>query len=196
MCKLTAILVSFMNKDLKGKELLFATFEGTNGENVPWIPFAGVHAGKLKDYIASEILQDGEKLLECLLAVNKLYDPDGQPILFDLQVEAEILGCKLRWADKAPPSIESHPLANSMEIPYHIITENDGRLPMILNVMRRFKEKVGKRTGLFGLITGPLTLASHLRGTKIFMDLIKQKEFATSLFTYCVEMAKIWPTFI
>ncbi|MDD2477083.1 MAG: uroporphyrinogen decarboxylase family protein, partial [Dysgonamonadaceae bacterium] len=67
-------------------------------EDVPWVPFAGVHAGKLKAYTALEVLQDGDKLVESLLEVNKIYMPDGMPILFDLQVEAEILGCELLWA--------------------------------------------------------------------------------------------------
>ncbi len=67
--------------------------------------FAGVHAGKLLGYDATTILTDGKKLLQSLLEVNRLYDPDGQPVLFDLQVEAEILGCDLVWAEEAhPPS--------------------------------------------------------------------------------------------
>ena len=32
--------------------------------------------------------------------------------------------------------------------------------------------KVGDRTALYGLVTGPFTLASHLRGTDIFLDYI------------------------
>lgn len=55
----------------------------------------GVHVGKLKGYTAEEVLRDENKSVECLLEVNKLYTPDGLPIIFDLQVEAEILGCVL-----------------------------------------------------------------------------------------------------
>ena len=54
------------------------------------------------------MLQDGEKLFESLMAVNELYHPDGQPVVFDLQIEAEILGCELLWSDDTPPSVVSH----------------------------------------------------------------------------------------
>ncbi len=94
-----------------GKSLLFKTLQHQSTSAVPWVPFAGVHAGKLLGYDATTILTDGEKLLQSLLEVNRLYDPDGQPVLFDLQVEAEILGCDLVWAEEAPPSVSSHPLA-------------------------------------------------------------------------------------
>ena len=34
----------------------------------------------------------------------ELYKPDGIPVSFDLQLEAEILGCKLNWAKENPPA--------------------------------------------------------------------------------------------
>ncbi|MFQ3621398.1 MAG: hypothetical protein SNJ78_10710 [Spirochaetales bacterium] len=42
--------------------------------------------------------------------MNTLYQVDGQPVMFDLQIEAEVLGCELGWAEDAPPSVASHPL--------------------------------------------------------------------------------------
>ena len=41
-----------------GKELLFKVLRHEEAERVPWVPFAGVHAGKLKGYTAREILED------------------------------------------------------------------------------------------------------------------------------------------
>ncbi|MDX9866244.1 MAG: hypothetical protein RBT34_15680, partial [Anaerolineaceae bacterium] len=70
---------------MTGKELLFAVLRNEKTDHVPWVPFAGVHAGKLKGYTAREVLTDADKLLESLLEVNKLYNPDGQPVVFDLQ---------------------------------------------------------------------------------------------------------------
>ncbi|MFX1286698.1 MAG: uroporphyrinogen decarboxylase family protein, partial [Promethearchaeota archaeon] len=95
-----------------GKELLIKVFKHQEVDHIPWVPFAGIHAGLLKNYTATELLTDANKLLECLIEVNKLYHPDGQPIIFDLQVEAEILGCGLRWSDKSPPMVVTHPLEN------------------------------------------------------------------------------------
>ena len=167
-----------------GKQLLFKVLKGEPAEAIPWVPFAGVHAGKLKGHSAREVLLDGEKLFESLLEVNRLYDPDGQPVLFDLQVEAEILGCELAWADDAPPSVISHPLAQSKNIPDSLPQPGDGRLPMILDVMKQMKAAVGDRTALYGLVTGPFTLASHLRGTDIFLDTMDDPDFLKALMAY------------
>jgi len=168
-----------------GKELMLATLRHETPGAVPWVPFAGVHAGKLRGFSALEVLQQPAKLLEALLAVHQLYDPDGQPVIFDLQVEAEILGCELAWAPFAPPSVVSHPLETRLELPKHLPEPDEGRLPMILETMRKMKEMVGEQTALYGLICGPMTLASHLRGTDIFMDTFDHPDFLQALIGYC-----------
>jgi uroporphyrinogen decarboxylase len=172
-----------------GKSRLFKTLQHDADVSIPWVPFAGVHAGKLKGHTAIKVLSDGEKLLESLLEVNRLYDPDGQPVMFDLQVEAEILGCDLAWAEDAPPSVASHPLVGTKAIPENLPQPGDGRLPMILDVMRKMKSEVGETTALYGLITGPFTLASHLRGTDIFLDTMDDPEYLKSLMAYTSQVA-------
>lgn len=174
---------------LSGKELLFGTLRHEVMPAVPWVPFAGVHAGKLLGYSASDVLKDEKKLVEALLAVNRVYDPDGQPVIFDLQVEAEILGCDLVWADGGPPTVASHPLESRMEVPTRLPEPVDGRLPMILKAMREMKHAAGDRTALYGLICGPLTLASHLRGTEIFMDMFDHPDFLKALLSYSCAVA-------
>lgn len=173
-----------------GKELLLATLHHENKSGaVPWVPFAGVHAGFLKGYSAKEVLLDKKKLVESLLEVKKIYDPDGMPVVFDLQVEAEILGCQLLWAEEAPPSVASHPLSTSQEIPSYIPKPENGRLPLILDVMRSMHDKIGDSTALYGLVTGPFTLASHLRGTDIFLDSVDDTDFLHALLEYTKQVA-------
>ena len=157
---------------------------------IPWVPFAGVHAGSLKNYLADVVLTDKDKLVESLLEVNQQYDPDGQPVVFDLQIEAEILGCDLVWAEKAPPSVATHPLSANLEIPGRIPEKTDGRLPLVLDAMRTMKEQVGDRTALYGLVTGPFTLASHLRGTEIFMDMFDHPDYLHDLIAYCTRVGQ------
>ena len=90
---------------MTGKEILFKVLRNEPTDMVPWVPFAGVHAGKLVGYNAEEVLKDGDKLFKALMEVNKMYKPSGQPVIFDLQVEAECLGCDLVWTEDAPPSV-------------------------------------------------------------------------------------------
>ncbi|MEL7564691.1 MAG: uroporphyrinogen decarboxylase family protein [Dehalobacterium sp.] len=174
---------------MTGKEIIYQVLKHEEVPRPAWIPFAGVHAGKLKGYDASEVYQDGDKLFESLMEVNKIYTPDGQVILFDLQLEAEILGCKLKWSKDGPPCVMDNPLAGNNEIPTKSITKSDGRMPMVLDVIRRMKKAVGEQTALYGLFCGPFTLASHLRGTKLFRDLKKDPEYVEKIMTYTTEIS-------
>ena len=174
------------------KEVLFKTLKHEPTQQVAWVPFAGVHAGKLAGYNATEVLSDDDKLFESLMEVHKLYKPHGQPVVFDLQIEAECLGCHLVWAKNAPPSVASHPLSGEAPVvpcECTLPTKEDGRIPMVLDVMRRMKQAVGETTGLYGLICGPFTLASHLRGNDIFMDMFDDEEYVMNLLDYCKKCA-------
>lgn len=175
------------------KELLMKVLnhEDTHGQ-IPWVPFAGVHAGKLKGYSGKEILTDSSKLIECLREVNKIYQPDGMPIVFDLQLEAEILGCGLMWADYNPPSVVTHPFEKEKGIPCKckFPTPESGRIPVILDAMHTMKKEIGDKTALYGLICGPLTLASHLRGSDFFLDIRRDPDYVVQLTSFCAEYAQ------
>lgn len=174
------------------KELLLSSLKHETTVRPPWVPFAGVHAGALVGATATQVLQDEDTLVNALMEVNRLYKPDGQPVVFDLQLEAEILGCDLLWADDGPPSVASHPLADTMTVPCEctLPTEQDGRMPLVLSAMRRMKQHVGDTTALYGLICGPFTLASHLRGNDIFMDMYDDEDYVKELLAFCTECGK------
>lgn len=176
---------------MNGKERVLATLRHESTDRVPWVPFAGVHAGSLIGKNATEILTDADVLFQALTEVKKLYQPDGMPVVFDLQVEAEILGCDLVWAEQAPASVSSHPLENTTEMLCECLQPepDKGRLPMILDVMRRMKASVGEDTALYGLICGPFTLASHLRGNNLFMDMILDEAYVHQLMEYTTTTA-------
>jgi len=175
---------------MEGLELIKAVFEHKQTPRAPWVPFAGVHAGKLIGVGARAMLTDADLLVKALLEVNRLYRPDGQPVMFDLQIEAEILGCSLVWSEDGPPSVSSHPLADTTEIPTKIPGKDEGRIPLALDAMRRMKREVGGKTALYGLITGPFTLASHLRGTEIFMDMMMEPDYVHKLLDYARKVAE------
>ncbi len=175
---------------MNGKERVLRVLEHEEADRVPWVPFVGVHAGSLTGYTAEELLKDSNKLYESLMEAHKLYTPDGIPAIFELQIEAEILGCDLVWAEKGPPSVKTHPLAEDKTIPCActIPKKTDGRIPLVLDVMKRLKESVGDTTALYGLICGPFTLASHLRGNELFMDMILDESYVKKLIEFCTQV--------
>ena len=55
---------------------------------------------------------------------------------------------------------------------------------MILEVMKKMKDQVGDTTALYGLVCGPFTLASHLRGNEIFMDMYDDPDYVNDLLDF------------
>jgi uroporphyrinogen decarboxylase len=172
---------------MNGRELIAKAMRNEDLPRVPWVPYTGIQIGSLKGYKATELLQSEDKLYECLVEAKRQYSPDGMPVVFDLQIEAEVLGCELRWADEAPPSVASHPLADSASVPTKIPAKDEGRIGLVTNVMKRFRE-AAPDVALYGLACGPFTLASHLRGTSIFMDMYDDPDYVSRLLDYCTDV--------
>jgi len=117
---------------MTGKQLLLDAIKGKETPRPAWVPFVGCHGGSLMGKTATEYLQSAELMVEGLKKAKSLYKPDGLPILFDLQVEAEILGCELHWADEVPPAVTSHPLATGKTIAdLPELDETKGRFPVV-----------------------------------------------------------------
>ncbi len=173
---------------MNGKELILNVLKGNPVERTPWVPYTGSQIANLKGYAADEMFQNADKYLECLLEAESQYLPDGMPAIFDLQVEAEILNCDLTWYKNTPPTVCSHPLADNFVIPTQKLNKTDGRIPLIMDVMKRFKA-AKPDIAMYGLVCGPFTLASHLRGTGIFMDMYDDEAKVKELVNYCGEIA-------
>jgi MtaA/CmuA family methyltransferase len=175
---------------MTGKELVLAAVRGEKTSRPPWLPFVGCHGGKLIGRSATEYLQSADLMVEGLKKANELYRPDGLPVMFDLQVEAEILGCNLHWAEEVPPSVVSHPLEEDKTLSdLPSFDQSKGRLPLIMETLERLTRDIGDDVALYGLICGPFTLALHLRGNSIFLDMYDSPEEVKQLIGFCADIA-------
>ncbi|MGB4414857.1 MAG: uroporphyrinogen decarboxylase family protein, partial [Paludibacter sp.] len=150
---------------MEGLKLIEKAFHLEETERVPWVPFVGVHGGKLIGVDAEAYLKSSKNIVEGITKAIELYKPDGIPVAFDLQIEAEILGCKLVWSKENPPAVVSHPLADGVALSsLRLPGKTDGRIPVVLEAAATLRQKY-PGLALYGLITGPFTLALHLLGT-------------------------------
>lgn len=177
---------------MTSKELVLAAIEMKKVDRIPWVPFCGVHSGSLIGKTATEFLQSSENMIDGLNKAIEMYRPDGFPAIFDLQIEAEIFGCELNWTNDNPPAVISHPLSmlgdkklEDLSIP----TANDGRIPIVVEAMKTLR-KQHEDKAMYGLITGPYTLALHLLGTDIFMEMFDNPERIHKIMDFCNETAK------
>ncbi|NLZ54865.1 MAG: uroporphyrinogen decarboxylase [Thermoanaerobacteraceae bacterium] len=162
---------------MNSKQLVFSAIHNKETERVPWVPFVGCHAANLIGVSAKDYFKSSDNIVKGVKKAFELYKPDGLPVIFDLQVEAEAMGCELVYADENPPSVATHPLEEGKTLEdLKIPGEEDGRFPIVLEAAREICKTLGDKIAIYGLVTGPFTLALHLRGTSIFYDMIDDEE--------------------
>ncbi|MCE5284642.1 MAG: uroporphyrinogen decarboxylase family protein [Pelosinus sp.] len=175
---------------MNGKERVLKTLSFEPVDRTPWVPYAGVQTANLIGVDAEEYLKSADNIVKGITKAYEMYQPDGLPIVFDIQMEAEALGCELKWAKNNPPAVATHILESKELSELKLPSENDGRYPIALDAARQLAEKFGDKIALYALICGPFTLALHLRGIKIFSEMMKKKEDVDKLMAFCVEVGK------
>lgn len=176
------------NKKQMGYPLLKKAFSLQKVERTPWVPFVGVHGGRLIGVDAETYLKSTDHIVRGISRAIELYRPDGIPVAFDLQIEAEVLGCQLVWSAENPPAVTSHPLNEGKklsELP--AFDAETGRMPIIIEATKQLRAKYPD-IALYGLITGPFTLALHLLGTDIFMKFFEDPEYVNEVMDFCARI--------
>lgn len=175
---------------MSGKELLLKALRNEMTPRPAWVPFVGVHGGKIIGETATNYLKSADLLVAGLSKAVELYQPDGLPLIFDLQMEAEVLGCGLVWSNDTPPSVSTHPLEDKWLVELPEFDTTAGRYPMAAEALTTMKEKFGEQIALYGLITGPFTLTLHLMGNNVFLQMFEAPEKVKEVLEFCTEVAK------
>jgi len=175
-----------------GKERVMKAMWGEKTDRIPWVPFVGCHAGALIGTPADVYLKSSDLIVQGISEAVRRYRPDGLPVAFDLQIEAEALGCQLVWANENPPAVTHHPLCNSHGVKLEDLKvpgPDAARLGVVLDASQKLR-KAHPDIALYGLITGPFTLALHLLGTDIFMKMFDEPEYVSQLMHFCADVCK------
>jgi len=173
-----------------GKQDVIDAVKGLPTQKVPWVPYSGVHSAFLIQEPADKFLQNPDLMAKGVMYAAERYKADGIPLLFDLTVEAISMGCDHKWWPDNPPSITGHPLDKQTlaESGIKIPGPKDGRWPVIIEAGKKVRAALPD-VALYGILCGPLTLASHLRGVRIFTDVYKNKALAKEIIDFAGEVA-------
>jgi uroporphyrinogen decarboxylase len=173
--------------------LIDATF-GRRTPVPPWVPYAGVHCAYLINEKADIYMKDPELIARGIVEAAKRYHADGIPLVFDLSVEAESVGCQIEYWEDNVPSVRSHPCdkLTPEEAGLGLPTSEDGRWPILFEAAKIAKPGLADLDcAMLGLMTGPLTLASHLAGVRLFTSVIKNKDYAQAVIKFAGEIGKV-----
>ena len=147
------------------RELFANLFQMRTLSRVPFIPWVTSFAAKLEQIPVKEMLSDATLLSRSLQNAQKLFGYDGITIVFDSTLEAEACGSEIKWSDSGKlPEVVSYPLAKGARVEDLDISdlEKRGRIPVVLETVKRLSILKGKELPLLGVITGPITLAKLL----------------------------------
>lgn len=175
---------------MTNKEILLSALRYEEPPRVPWVPYVGVHGAYLIGKDADEFLQSADLIYQGVCKAKEEYNPDGLPIVFDLQLEAEALGCELKWAKDNPPSVIGHVLNDVPLSELKVPTEKDGRIPVVMEATERLVKEFKDEIALLGLICGPFTLGLHLMGSKMISKMVKNPDEVAEVFEFCSQVCK------
>lgn len=173
------------------KQMLIDAYRGKRTATAPWVPYAGVHCAFLINEPADKMLQDPNLLAKGVVNAARRYHADGIPLVFDLSVEAHSVGCELKWWGDNVPSVKTHPCSSQTpsEAGLKIPAKDSGRWPILFEAAKIARPQLDEMDCvLMGLFCGPLTLASHLAGVRIFTDVYKHKDFAHEVIKFAGEV--------
>ncbi|MEW6261740.1 MAG: uroporphyrinogen decarboxylase family protein [Thermodesulfobacteriota bacterium] len=169
-----------MTDPLNSKELVKMLFAGQRLARIPFIPWVYTHAAKLEQVEVRAMLTDPHRLSMALQRAWRLYKYDAICCPFDPTLEAEICGCEMVWpGPNRPPFIRSQtPAAGPVPLPDPSHLNGQGRMPVVLEAMRRIKTVSGRTAACVVAMAGPLFLAMSLAGDDSPEDFLADQERA------------------
>jgi len=130
-------------------------------------------------YTIKEAMESVEKHVFAQYNCALKYGYDNVSDLSGIHAESEAMGCKLKLRKDASPSVKENILKDYSEdlkrlkiiSPY-----KDGRLPVILEGVRKLKELSKNEIPVCAYIQAPFRNAAMLRGDNIYRDIIKNED--------------------
>lgn len=165
---------------MTSKQLVRALFQRKELSRPPFIPIVTSFAAKLGQVSVHDLLTNPTRLANTLQASQRLFGYDAIVGVYDPSIEAEACGCAIEWpSEDSLPVVVGHPLAEGKSIPELELDAIDkrGRLPVALEAVKRISMVAGRDVAMVGTVTGPVSLAVHLRG-ETFLDELRNGDKA------------------
>jgi MtaA/CmuA family methyltransferase len=177
-------------------ERVMACFAGEKPDRVPIYPIVREWCCKQAGIKFSETMDNVEKHVYSQYYCARKF---GYDVVFDLigvHAESEAMGSVVKYGDGYLPMIKEPVIKNYEEDLPKLRTLNpykDGRLPLILEGIRRLKELCDGEIPVEGYVQCPFRHAAMMRGADNLMrDIFKDKENARKLLEIATESLIIW----
>ena len=138
-----------------------------------------------------EAHEDPAKMAKLAIAGHELTGLESVRVPFDFVVEPEALGCEIKPGDKKiVPQVTKHPFEKpeELEMPEELLQA--GRIPVVLEAIRKMREEVGDFLPISSLVLGPITLAAMLSDTaNLLRWLMRKPDYVEKFIDFATEVA-------
>lgn len=147
-------------------------FERRGNYRIPFLPIIYRIAAKFEQISLKDMAENPGNLCRCLKNCHKLFGYDAILNNFDENLEAQACGCKVEWRHRGIKLAENILAKDEMAMRFDPSGfQTRGRIPIVVEATKRLRIEMGGVAAIAGVITGPYTIASLLRGPKLSGDL-------------------------
>jgi len=145
---------------MRPKKKIMLAINGDELEKPPVLPLIGAHSAVLAGINPVKAFYDGRLMARLQVKAARFYRPDGVFHYMDLTLEAEALGANVEFKGHFP-AVVRHCVPGDIEF-----DENDGRIKEFISAIKMLSEELGDELFIGSYVTGPLTLAMELLGSR------------------------------
>ncbi|MFB0561502.1 MAG: uroporphyrinogen decarboxylase family protein [Candidatus Lokiarchaeia archaeon] len=180
-------------EELTARERMKRVFLRQEPDRIPAYPSVGAGNARLAGMSIGQFVTDPESMASAILKAYKLYTPDVVLILGDTLVEAEAFGVKVKFHEDRLPEAVDYPVKDLKKDVKEIQMPDprkDGRLPNILKAGEIVNNELRKVAGVGGLVAGPVSLLTALRGPEnIYYDFVQNPDYVHEMLDITTEFA-------
>lgn len=175
------------------KERISAVAKGERPDRVPFVPTIYEHAAAIGGVTPSVMARDARLIAKGQILAYELYGHDLIVVGVDIyNIEAEALGCRVRYFDDAAiPAITGPILSSGKDLAGLRLPdpERSARMPLLLDAAVRVRESLGHEVPVGMAMVGPFTLAAILRGfEELVIALVTGESWVRDLLTFTTEV--------
>lgn len=182
---------------MTSKERMLAALNFRKPDRVPVFLNNALATSHVIGLKVSQVLHDPERFAQALVASFEEYGYDGVRISCDVTLEAESMGAVVKFPEDAGGSVIEHPVRDreSFErLPFPDPAVS-GRMPLMLETVRRVRAILGDGVFIASTIGGPMNMTSQLLGVdQALVMLLEEPELIEDMLDFCTRVAIMYGT--
>jgi uroporphyrinogen decarboxylase len=173
-------------------ERVKATFRRQEVDRLPFYPIVSALAAELVGITAAEYYMDLDRMADAQLRLYEEIDQDVVVMMADLFMEVDAMGADVQFPEDDVPRLKSYLLEEKGALGSLAIPDpgESGRLPAYVEACRKVSGAV-REAAVGGVICGPWTLATNLRGAQeLIVDTVEDPGFVHELMRFTSGVTK------